>query len=99
MTLEEVAVEIWENTHADLDLTVPLILSASQAALGGTFEVRCSRCVVSSGSPRQRESVRCQILVPAGACDGLLILQPGFGDFEDERRGDLRVIVRVKTVS
>jgi hypothetical protein len=93
--LDDIEVDAWEESHHDLDLTVPLAISAEQAAQGGSFEVRCSRSIVE-GVAKRREPVCCMILVPAGAQDGSLIITAGLGDCADERRGDLKVIVRVK---
>lgn len=96
--IPEISLADWEDCHQNLDLTVPLFLSSSEASGGIERTLAFSRTTTTLGRPR-RAKVQCLITVPPQAKDGQTVVVPGEGDACDDRTGDLKVIIRIKSSS
>jgi hypothetical protein len=89
----------WESCHDDLDLRLPLWLSADDAELGCVRSLAFSRSETGEGGGApQREKLVHEVSVPAGAVDGQCLVLKGFGDRAPGRVGDLIVTLRIKVV-
>ena len=94
--LDEISLESWEHSHANLDLRVPLWLSADLARVGGERPVKFSRNVPRDPAGKGgREPASLQIFIPAEAREGQEVRVSGAGDRSAAGSGDLIVIVRI----
>ncbi len=95
---DEIAFQSWENCHEDLDLNVPIWLSADDARRGGERVVNFCRHVRETSASRPVKTPASVVVsLPPGAADGTRIRLKGQGDGLCDQTGDLTLTVRIKT--
>lgn len=94
---EDISFESWESSHKDLDLTIPVWLTAAESAAGCERQIKFSRTIHSATvSPPQRQPASCTVSIPPGRASGHKLVVKGQGDATPTQTGDLIVIVYLK---
>lgn len=94
---DEISFETWESCMSALNLSVPVFVTAAEAAAGTDKMVKFTRSVTAAGDEKiRKEPAEVLVTVPSNAPNGLQLKCSGLGDARCDRRGDLLVIVRIK---
>ena len=91
---DEISLESWESCMTALNLTVPVFLSSEEALAGADKTIKFTR---THHDPPRKEPAQVVITIPPKAADGLQLKCSGLGDARCDSRGDLLVIVRIKS--
>jgi hypothetical protein len=93
---DELGVEEWSRLHESLDIVIPLFVWESEL----TEQLRTIdfvRTIKETENPRKtREKASIQMRLSKRLKDGNEIVFEGLGDISEKRRGDLKVIIRIK---
>jgi len=96
--LDDVSFEAWKNTHHELNIRIPLFVSADESQSGGVHVLRFSRTVMPPGSSGKcvREKVEIPFALPRDAVDGMMCCVSGQGDRRGDESGNLLITIHIR---
>lgn len=97
--VEEVSLDAWSEAHSQLNLIIPLFLSASEARDGIVRQIFYTRTITRQQLPQKVVSkikTTCEVVIEPGTTAGAKIVMQGLGDCCGELMGDLIITVCFK---
>jgi hypothetical protein len=95
---EDISFADWEQKHEELDLIVPVWVSAGEAQSGCERSVAFVRSIRRVGQEENvREKVELVVQIPGGSHNRTKILLAGKGEISGGKAGDLIVTIHIKS--
>ncbi|MCX6128849.1 MAG: hypothetical protein NTX25_07270 [Proteobacteria bacterium] len=96
---DEISFDEWCDQHSQLDLQIPLTITREQLTSSFRATIKLTRTIRTSsaqGQSERREKILKELVIEPSKTGSDKILIKGLGDIQDEKVGNLLILIQIK---